>query len=164
MPLNDYTAGVIALVQVTQSNRDGITIIVEAAETAIINIDNDIATLVSQRAAVAGIYRQFVEVYRIVTSEVIRSREQVDDLIEQQSSTETDSAENLRTRILALADKYERDHSVQVSRILRVLKQTEEQIPWQNPAAVIGTMLGQSGRWRRVEEGVYEETTEEDAD
>ena len=161
--VQDYARAVIKLVQATTTDRAGITKIVEAAEQAINDVDRDIATLVSQRAAVVGVFTRFVDVYEIVTSEELRTEDDVERLTEPPSGT-IRTAETLRKKILEIADQMTIGHEITVDQIRIRLKDNEVTLPWKNPSAVIGTILRQSGQWRRVEEGRYEETTEDEAD
>lgn len=142
---------VIVLVRKTTNNREGMETVVQAAANAITEVDRDIADLLTQRERLETVHDQYVALYGVLIGEELRS--EVPRL-----PFGARSPEDYRTAVLETAEEQiERFRGIGVTeeQILSQVKRREGDPPWQNPKAVIATILLRSGKWMKNEQGRY---------
>jgi hypothetical protein len=151
---SDYTTPILDLVRKTPNTREGIATVVEAANNAIEQLDQDLESLLAQHDELSTIVRQMSQLYQILVGEELRKGWEVAEITKLPPG-----AENL---------KYPREAVLEVARmqsaiqdeispesIANILQGRNIRLPWRNPKAVIATILTRSGQWKKIERGGF---------
>lgn len=153
---SDYLSPVLDLVRRTTNNRDGMRNVVKAGAEAISGIDNDVADLLTQREKLRAIYERFFELYRVMTGEELLSKEERPVI--DPSAPGTQNLTQARKQVLQIAAKLWNENTwkggFDEGEVLDEFRKTTR-VPWQNPNAVIATILTRSGTWEKGETGNY---------
>ena len=156
----DYARPVIELVRESPNTKDGMSKVVDTAEDAITQVDQRIAELLSQRDDVVVIYRRFIDLYRVLIGEEMRSKQQIESVTA--LPVGLGDTDLYRQTILAVADTFQQaqisDHQV----LRQARKVLGKMPPGRNPNAVAATILLRSGKWKKIQPGVFQRDEEEE--
>lgn len=163
MAVENYSGGVLDLVRTTTNTPDGMSDVVEAAETAINAIDDDLADLLAQREDLVDTHEMYVGLYKRLFREELRTARQVQQIATVRRVAA--ATETIRRRVLEIMEEM-KDRGVVVgdSTIVSILEQDFDELPWKNPNAVIATILRRSDKWEKNQDGVYISTNVEEED
>ena len=139
----------------TLNTRQGISELVDEAEKAIDEIDEELSEYLAQRKTLVSIVEDFDSIYATLFDEDLRSGAQLRDLRTLPSS-ELRPGDKAREAVLkAASNLIDVLGSASASQVVSELEDDRVAIPWKNPNAVVATILSKSGQYQKNEKGEF---------
>ncbi len=159
--VRNFVSEILDIIQRTPNKKDGIKNVVLSLDKFLDEADNDTMALVSQRRILTNLFRQYIDLYKLMSGEDLLSAEQI--VAKERLPIQLRPEDKLREEILSRASELNRRFGKvpQIELLKKSLEKEDLILPWKNPNSVIATILMRSGLWEKKEDGSFVEKTAE---